>query len=465
MADYQIVIIGGGPGGYEAALRAAELGINTALVERRDLGGTCLNRGCIPTKALLHTAEVYAQAGNGAELGLSVGRLSADMDLIFQRKTRISKTLRDGLAAQMEDAGIEIFTGSGTLCGDGHTVRVSAPGSTTEVTGEHIILASGSKPARPPIPGLEQEGVMTSDELLDGPASSFESLVIIGGGVIGVELATFYSELGCQVTILEGMAHLLPPMDKELGQNLAQLLKKRGVKVVTGAMVSGVTRQPEGLCVSYEQKGKTACVAGQKVLCAIGRVPETDGLLEEGLALEMDGRRIRVDARYQTSLPGVYAIGDVSARIQLAHAAVAQGRSCVEHLAGLEPLIDTTVIPSCVYCSPEVACVGMTADEAETKHIPAVTEKYVMFSNARTLIVAAGRSFIKVVAAKEDHRLLGVQLMCERASDIIAEFTQAITSGLTVEQMLRAVRAHPTFEEGVQEALRAALAKLADQGQ
>lgn len=460
MADYQLLIVGGGPGGYEAALRAAELGMKVGVVERREIGGTCLNRGCVPTKALLHASEVYAAAGESAELGVNVTGTGLDMEAMFHRKGEISQTLRDGLTEQMKGEGIDILRGTGTLVGGGRAVRIAGPDGEREVTGENVLIASGSKPARPPIPGLDLEGVMTSDDLLDGPGRTFDSLVVIGGGVIGVELAAFYSNLGCRVTILEGLTHLLPPLDKELGQNLAAILKKRGVKIVTGAMVSQVAREGDGLRVSYTLRDKPDSITGRAVLCAIGRVPETDGLLGEGVTLEMDHRRIKVDEHYRTSLPGVYAIGDVSARIQLAHVASAQGRSCVEAMAGLEPVLDVDVIPSCVYCAPEIASVGMTADEAAGAGIDAVSGKYVMFSNARTLIACAPRSFVKVTVSREDHRVLGAQLMCERASDMIGEFTAAIVNGLTVEQMLKAVRAHPSFEEGIQEALRAAEKKL-----
>lgn len=462
MTDYQLLIIGGGPGGYEAALHAVELGMQVALVERRDIGGTCLNRGCVPTKTLLHSSELYASAEKAPMLGADLSNRRPDMERIFARKAEVSKTLRDGVTALMEGEGITILRGSAMLTKDGHTVRITNESGVQEVTAQSVMIATGSKPACPPIPGLDLEGVLTSDDLLDGSVREFDSIVVIGGGVIGVELATFYCELGCQVTVLEGLSHLLPPLDKELGQNLAAILKKKGVKVVTGAMVSEVVREGDGLRVNYTLRDKAESVSTKVVLSAIGRAPETAGLLDEGLALEMDRRRIRVNDRYETSLPGVYAVGDVSARIQLAHMAAAQGRHCVELLAGVDSGRNMNVVPSCVYCALEIASVGMTLEEAAAAGLDAISAKYVMFANARTLIAEAPRSFMKVVVEKGSHRILGAQLMCERGGDIIGEFTDAVVNGFTVEQMLRSIRPHPSFEEGVQEALLAAQKKLSE---
>lgn len=461
MADFDIVVIGGGPGGYEAALRAAELGMRVAIVERRDIGGTCLNRGCVPTKTLLHSAELYSHVRNARDLGVNIGSIDFNIGTFFKNKADVSKSLRDGLTARMEGEGINIVRGIGTLCGDGHVVRVVGSKETREITGKHIIIASGAQPAKPPIPGLDLNGVFTSDDLLDGSGENFDDLIIIGGGVIGVEFAAFYSSLGCNVTILEGLSHLLPPLDKELGQNLAAIFKKRGINIFLNAMVSGVVKEQDGrLRVDYKQKGETLSVIGSGVLCAIGRVPVTEGLLADGLSVEMEKRRIKVNENFETNLHGVYAIGDVAATIQLAHVAAAQGRRCVENIAGVVPEYDANIIPSCVYTAPEIAAVGMTFEEAKTYGVKAVVGKYVMFSNARTLIAHAPRSFIKVVVEENTHRVIGAQLMCERASDIISEFTEAIVNGLTVEEFMKAVRPHPTFEEGTQEALRDAAKKL-----
>ena len=328
------------------------------------------------------------------------------------------------------------------------------------VTGDAVLIASGSVPARPPIPGLDLDGVMTSDDILKGTGELYESLVIMGGGVIGVELATFYSRLGTKVTILEGMGRLLPNMDKELGQNLSAILKKQGVDVLTQSMVTRITKERGLMSVEYDRSGGTGVVQGERVLCAIGRIPNLEGVLGKGIELDMERRRIKVDSRFETSMPGVYAIGDVSSRIQLAHVASAQGRACVEMMAGLVPSTDLKTVPGCVYCQPEIASAGLTEEEAKARGIWAVSGKYVMFSNSRTVIREAPRSFMKIVADRENHRILGAHLMCEHATDMISELTSAIANGMTAEALLTVMRPHPTFEEGVTDALRALCKKL-----
>lgn len=460
MTDHQLIVIGSGPGGYEAALRAAELGIKTALVEKRDIGGTCLNRGCIPTKALLHASEFAVQTRQAARYGIPMTVGPIDAGKLFAEKNAISATLRQGVEGLLEQAEVTVYRGVGTVQ-QGGIVNVTGENGTVTLTAEHILLATGAVPAKPPIPGLDLKGVVTSDELLEGDDHIYGSLVIIGGGVIGVELATCYSDLGCRVTVIEGLSRLLPNMDRELGQNLSAILKKRGVSVAVGCKVTGVAAGSGGeLCVSYQNGAETKTVSGERVLCAIGRVPNLENLLADGLSLEMDGRRIKVNERFETSLPGVFAIGDVSSPIQLAHVATAQGRGCVDMLAGLPFVTEMSVIPSCVYCSPEIACVGMTLEEAQRAGLEAETGKSVLFSNGRTLIQGAPRSFIKIVAERGSRRILGAQLMCERASDMLSEFTVAIVGRLTPERLLSAVRAHPTFEEAVTDALRDVAGKL-----
>ncbi len=459
MVQYDLIVIGSGPGGYEAALRAAALGMKTALIEKREVGGTCLNRGCVPTKAMLHAAGLVHAAQEGQVWGVRLPQPEVDVRALFARKAQISAELRAGVEGLLESAGVTLFRGTGSVCGTG-LVRLFGADGEQELMCTHILIATGSVPARPPIPGLELEGVVTSDELLEGEGRLFGSMVIIGGGVIGVELACFYSAMGCKVTIVEGLDRLLPALDRELGQNLAAILKKQGVQLCTKAMVERVERRDGALWVDFTQHGQPMSARGEAVLCAIGRSPNTGGLLAEGAALEMEGRRIKVDQEYRTSLPGVYAIGDVSSPVQLAHVATAQGVACVERLAGRTPSVDPSLVPSCVYTTPEIACVGLTADQAKEQGLSAVTGKYVMFSNARTLISGAPRSLVKVVTEVGSRRVLGAQLMCPNATDMISQFTQAIREELTADAMLAAIRPHPTFEEGVSQALRAALDKL-----
>ena len=454
MNNYDLIVIGAGPGGYEAALHAAKLGLKTTLVERRDVGGTCLNRGCIPTKTLLHSAEIYHEAREAGTFGIHTENVGFDLPAVFARKQAVVEKLRGGVEQLLKSAKVEVLRGTGTVLGTGK-VKVSSAEGETEYECKNVLCATGSVPARPPIPGLEL--AMTSDELLEGAETLYKSLIIIGGGVIGVELATFYADLGCPVTILEGLDRLLPNMDKELGQNLAMLLKKRGVVIQTGAMVKGVERSENGLTVRYEQKGKEGAAEAEAVLCAIGRAPYSQGLFAEGLEVAYERRRLQVDEHFATSIPGVYAIGDVSSPVQLAHVATAQGIACVDELAGRAPGQDLRLVPGCVYTRPEIATVGITEAEAKEKGIPVKTAKGLMSANGRTVILEGERGFMKLVAHAETGRLLGAALMCERATDMISQLTAAMANGLTVKQMLAFIRPHPTFEE----ALGAALEELA----
>ena len=447
MSDYQLLVIGAGPGGYVAALKAAKLGLKTAIVESRDVGGTCLNRGCIPTKALLHTAEVYTQAKEGAFLGVNAEGISVDFAAAQRRKNEVTEKLRLGIEGLFKQKKVDLLRGIGTILAPG---KVSVDGN--EYTADHILIATGSIPARPPIPGLEH--ALTSDDLLEGEGRMFSSLVIIGGGVIGVELASVYNALGCHVTILEAMDRILPNMDREICQNLTMILKKRGVEIYPSSMVSAVEKMEDGtLSVRYTNKGTENTAQGEAVLCAIGRRANTAGLFGEDFSLDMERGRILTDENFQTSVPGIYAIGDVTAKIQLAHVASAQGTACVEKLAGKAAPADLALIPSCIYTSPEIACIGITADEAKAAGRSVKVGKFVMFANGKTVISNGERGFIKIVADAESGVVLGAQLMCERATDMISQLTTAVANGLTAEQLLAVVRPHPTFEEGIGEAL------------
>ena len=454
MSDYQLIVIGAGPGGYVAALKAAKLGLKTAVVENRDVGGTCLNRGCIPTKTLLHTAELLRETREGEKFGVNVQGASVDFAAAHRRKAEVTEKLRGGIEGLFKQKKVDLIRGTGTILAPG-TVAV---GDQT-YTADKILIATGSVPARPPIPGLEH--AITSDELLEHQDKVFSSLVIIGGGVIGMEFASIYSALGCEVTVLEAMDRILPNMDREICQNLSMILKKRGVKIFPGAMVTFVERGKDDMCtVRYTLKDQPGEAVGEAVLCAIGRRPNTQGLFGEGFSVDMERGHILVDEAFQTSIPGVYAVGDVSSKIQLAHAASAQGTACVERLAGEEPLVDVTQVPSCIYTSPEIASIGITADEAKAAGRAVKVGKFVMFANGKTVIADGERGFIKIVADADTGVILGAQLMCERATDMLSQLTAAVVNGFTAAQLMKVMRPHPTFEEGVGEALEDLLEKI-----
>ena len=460
MYDYELLVIGAGPGGQTAALRAARLGMKTAVIEAREPGGTCVNRGCVSTKTLLHSSSLYRAAAEGAAIGVHADGLRADLDEIFANKRRIAQTLSQGVESLFKSAKIPLIHGRAKILAP-HRVQVEQPdGSSVERTAEHILVATGAAPMRLPLPGMDLPGVLTSEELLEGPDRLYRSLVIIGGGVIGIEFACFFSDLGCEVTVLEGLDRLLPMLDRELGQNLALILKKKNVRVCTSALVEQVEACEGGLRVQFSVKGKPDAVTGEAVLCAVGRRAAWEGLFAEGLEPERNGRILKVNERFATSIPSVYAIGDVASETQLAHVAAAQGQICAELLCGQKDPMNMGIVPSCVYCRPEIAVVGLTEGEAKAAGIPVKTGKCVMGGNARTLIEDPGRSFMKVLAHAETGKILGAQLMCPNAADMISQISQAIANGMTPEQLLIAMRPHPSFEESLSDALRDLAEKL-----
>lgn len=455
MEHFELAIIGAGPGGYVAAIRAAQLGINTVLVERDDIGGTCLNRGCIPTKTILHTAGLFSEISHAEALGIRIESAAVDFDALRMRTAEVRESLRDGVEALVAANGITLMRGTATIAGlDG--ITVSQPdGTIAEISADHLIIATGSAPAKPPIAGIGEDGVLTSDDMLE-TIPELKRLVIVGGGVIGMEFAGIYAALKTHVTVLEAAPRILPTMDREFGQSLAMLYRKRGCAIVANALVESIERAADGsLSVRYAVKDAAETVDADAVLVATGRAPAFGGLFAEGFELELDRGRIAVDKRMQTSAEGIYAIGDVAAAgAQLAHAASAQGIVAVETIAGADVSFDPALVPSCVYSSPEIASVGMTEAEAKQAGIAARAGKFAMTGNGKSVITGQGRSFAKIVADESD-RIIGAQLMCGRATDMIGELSLAVANGLTIEQMKSAIRPHPTFEEAIGEAFEA----------
>ncbi len=462
MEKFDLIIIGGGPGGYEAALEASKKhGMKVALVENRELGGTCLNRGCIPTKTLLHSAEMlYELKAQGETIGLrDFGSVSCDMAALNQRKNDVVTQLVTGIGSLMKAGKIAVYKGTGTIIDKG-LVRVSlSDGGTEDLEAENIMIATGSVPAVPPIPGADSPKVITSDELLDMD-HPVEELIIIGGGVIGCEFASVFSALGTRVTIIEALPSIIANLDKELGRSLSMIFKKsRGIDIHTGAMVTSIREEGEKVICCYTEKGNECEIPGDLILMSVGRRANTEGLFSEESsdavkAMETDRGKIIVNERYETSVPGIYAIGDVIGGIQLAHVATAEGRCAVAFMNGADAPVDVDCVPSCIYTSPEIASVGLTADEAKEKGIDVVSKKYPMSANGKTVLSLQERGFIKVIADKETGKVLGAQMMCARATDMISQFAQAVVNGLTLDDMSRVIYPHPTFSEGIGEAVR-----------
>lgn len=362
-----LAIIGGGPAGYQAAIRAAQLGLSAALIENRELGGTCLNRGCIPTKAILHASELYREAQDFGESGLSATGLSFDYGAVTRRKNQVVSRLRQGTEQLIRANRIRLIRGAGQIA-DAHTVRVTSGGETSQIRAEHLLVATGSVPAKPPIPGSNLKDVATSDEMLSEAAPFYRRLLIIGGGVIGSEFAAAFSSFGCEVTIVEAKSRILPSMGRELSLSLAMILRKRGVKIHTSATVERVEAANPLRC-TFAEKGVSQSVEADGILIATGRRPNTGELFLPGCTARMENGYLTVDGHFETSLPGVYAVGDAIRGTPLAHAASAEGIAAVETIAGTKPTVHLEAIPACVYTSPEIASVGLTADEAKARGI------------------------------------------------------------------------------------------------
>ncbi len=454
MREFDLVVIGAGPGGYETALEGAgTYGMRTVLIEKEALGGTCLNHGCIPTKTLLHSADMYRQMQQCSRFGLQAQTVTFDMGKIQDRKTEVLDSLRSGIALMMKQKKVEVLKGSGRIL-DPHTVQVNLTGGESRTLDtEYILIATGSKAAVPPIPGADLPGVVTSDELLE-KRELFRHLLIIGGGVIGMEFASVYRSFGAQVTVLEALPRIIAGLDKELSQSLKMQMKKQGAVICTGASVKEIRSSANGEleCV-YSEKEELHVLQADGILICTGRRPYTEGLFDSRFTLETERGRIVTDQNGQTSVPGVYAIGDVTGGMMLAHAATAMGRNALAHMKGAAAPVSLDAVPACIYTDPEIASVGLSLEQAKEKGIHAESRKVVMSANGKTVLSGQERGFIKVVFEKETERVIGAQMMCARASDMISEFAMAIVYGFTLRQMYSVIRPHPTFSEAITDAV------------
>lgn len=445
--NYDIIIIGGGPGGYSCALRAVQYGLRAALIEKDLLGGTCLNRGCIPTKTLLFAAGLLSSMKQGARFGVAADNVRPDYEALRARCAEVTGQLRNGLTKLLKQQKVDVYAGEGRVTAAGEVTVACADGTETALTAGDIVLATGSVPAVPPIPGADLAGVYTSDTLLsDLPELS--RLVIIGGGVIGTEFAEVYRALGAEVTVIEAMPRILPPMSADLARHLAADFRKKGVKVIAKASVTEIVRTDGGLAVRYTLADKPQEIAADGVLIATGRRAGVAGLTP--FALKEDRRRVVVDEHCRTSEPHVYAIGDITAGFpQLAHTAEAQGKIAAAAVAGKASAIRLDLIPSVVYTRPEIASVGVSEEEAKASGAPYKVGRAMMGANAKSLI-AGEAGYMKLIADGEG-RLIGAEFQCEEASNLVSEATLAIAAGLTAETFASIVRPHPSVEEAMGE--------------
>lgn len=451
-----IIIIGGGPGGYVAAIRAAQLGAKVCLVEKDKLGGTCLNRGCIPTKALYRNAEVLNLLKNVNEYGFYVDSYTIDVDKINERKKYIVDQLVRGINQLVKANDIQLLKGKAVLK-DKCTVTVNLDdGTTKDLTASSIIIATGAKPAIPPIMGAEIEGIFTSDTIIDFKSIP-KSLTIIGAGVIGLEFACIFSALGTKVTVLEYTAGILPMVDSDITKRLTTLLRKKGINVSTSAQVKKIEKIKDEYIVTYKGKKGEIKENSEAVLLAAGRTPVIEGLNLEGLNCYFDKKGIKVDRNYETNIKNIYAIGDVTGKVMLAHAASHQGIIAVEHIMGLDRVDRIEVIPNCIFTFPEIASVGITEEEARQRGLDYKVSKFLFAANGKALTLGETEGMVKVISTvskrQGEEMLLGVHIMGPHASDLIQEAVLAINNKLKVEDVIRTIHAHPTLSEAFCEAV------------
>ncbi len=450
---YDIIIIGSGPGGYVAAIRASQLGKKVALVEKAELGGVCLNWGCIPTKALLKSAQVYTYCKNAAHYGVEItGEVKPDFEKIVARSRTVAETMSKGVAFLMKKNNIEIIPGFGKIAGKG---KVDVDGVVYEA--QNIILATGARPRQMPFMPIDGEHVISSKEALTLTKLP-ESMIVVGSGAIGSELASLYASLGVKTTIIEYMPQIMPLEDEEVAKAMERSFRKIRATVMTSTTVKNVTVGEDGLChVEIEGKKGAEELTAEVVLSAVGIKSniENIGLEENGINIERD--KVVVDEHYQTSLEGVYAIGDIVAGPALAHVASAEAIHCVEHICGLNPeKVDYSTIPSCIFTSPEVASVGMTEKQAVEAGIEYKVGRFPFTASGKATAAGDRDGFAKLIFDNEE-KLIGAHLVGANVTEMLGEPTLAKRLGITAHTIARTIHSHPTMHEGVMEAAEAAM--------
>jgi dihydrolipoamide dehydrogenase len=453
--EVEVLVIGGGPGGYVAAIRAAQLGKKVTLVDRAEVGGVCLNRGCIPSKALISASKNYEQAQSMGDIGISVEGVKLDYKKVQEWKQGIVNKLTGGVGQLLKGNGVQVVPGEALFVND-KEVRVVDNYDVNRYRFEHCIIATGSRPIE--LKSLPYgKRVISSNEALSLNEVP-KKMVVIGGGYIGIELGSTYAKFGTEVTILEGSEAILPGFDKRLTQMVSKNLKKNGVTIHTNALAQSVTEEGDQATVSAEIKGETKTFTADYVLVTVGRRPNTDEIGLEAINMKVDDRGlIEVDKQCKTNVANVYAIGDIVPGPALAHKASYEGKIAAEAIAGLTSEVDYVVIPSVVFSDPEIASVGLDEREAKDKGYDTSVGKFPFAVNGRAMSLNHTDGFVQVIAEKETGIVLGVQIVGPEASDLIAEAGLAIEMGATLEDIALTIHAHPTLGEVVMEAAENAL--------
>ncbi|MBI4605651.1 MAG: dihydrolipoyl dehydrogenase [Planctomycetes bacterium] len=452
MESFDLTVLGSGPGGYVAAIRASQLGMRTAVVERDRLGGVCLNWGCIPTKALLKLAEEHEVLKDAASRGFVVSEVGVDWGKLIRRSREAAEKLSRGVSALMKKNKVSVVSGSGRFLTPNRLSVRGAGGKTTEISTKHMVIATGARAAS--IPGAEIDGkrVISYREAMVLPERP-RSLTVIGAGAIGLEFAYFYSAFGAEVTIVEYLDRILPSGDDEVCAALARAFKRRGMKVHTSSRVESVTATATGTRTAFVKDGKAEAVDSEVTLVAVGVKANVEDLGLEGIGVALERGAIRVDDHLRTSVGSVYAIGDVCGPPALAHVASAEGIHAVEHIAGKAPEpIDYSCIPACIYCHPQVAQVGLTEREAREAGRDVLVGRFPFSANGKSVAVGDGEGFVKIVGDARHGEILGAHIVGSEATELIGEVALAKAAELTVHDIHRAVHAHPTLSEALMEA-------------
>jgi len=449
--DTDVVILGAGPAGYVAAIRAAQLGARTVIVEKGDVGGTCLNVGCIPTKVLLACVGVLDHVKNGASFGVKVDGFSLDIAAMMARKQRTVKQLVSGVEGLFRKNKVRLVRGDARIA-DPHTVKVKTTEGEETLLTDKILICTGSVPAALPLPGLEIGGsVWTSTEALEFGAVP-KSILIIGAGAIGLESAFTFASLGSEVLVVEMMPQILPAADTETAHALQKILEQKGIKFLTGASAARAEDTPVGKRVFIKSGDKEEAMEFEKVLVAVGRRPATDGLGLEELGINCERRKILVNDHMQTNIPSIYAAGDCTGEPMLAHVAWTESIVAVEHAMGMGAVMNYSAFPACVYTTPECASVGLTEEQARERYRDVRVGKFTFSHNGKALGIGEAEGFVKFVSEPRYGQILGVHMVGPHVTDLITEAVVAMRNELTVDEVIATIHPHPTLAEVVQEA-------------